>query len=137
MPASDETSTFYWEGLRRDEFLIQCCGECGRRRFPPMPSCSYCASTTTVVEQISGSASLYSWIVVHRAFDPSFAGDVPYTLGTVDLDGGGRFVARIEGAPTPTPGMRLALQIVQHDAWAEPRFVPTAEKAESSRRGQP
>jgi uncharacterized protein len=123
-PEVDETNAFYFEGLRDNRFLIQCCGACERRRFPPMPSCPYCAATETVVQQASGGASLYSWIVVHRAFEPSFADQVPYTLGTVDLEGGGRLVARIVDAPSLAAGMELALRIHQHDDWAEPQFAP-------------
>jgi uncharacterized protein len=123
-PEVNETNSFYWEGLRHNRFLIQCCSACDRRRFPPMPSCPYCAATDTVVEQVSAGASLYSWIVVRRAFDPSFADQVPYTLGTVDLDGGGRLVARIVDAPSLAAGMNLSLRIRQHDDWAEPQFSP-------------
>ena len=77
------------------------------------------------MEQASGGASLYSWIVIHRAFDPGFADQVPYTLGTVDLDGGGRLVARIVDAPSLAAGMNLSLRIHQHGDWAEPQFAPT------------
>jgi hypothetical protein len=31
---------------------------------------------------------VYSWVVVHKAFDPVFANDVPYVILTVDLDEG-------------------------------------------------
>jgi uncharacterized OB-fold protein len=123
-PEVDETNAFYWDGLRHHRFLIQRCSVCARRRFPPMPSCPYCAAAGAAVEEASGEATLYSWIVVHRAFDPSFKDQVPYTLGTVDLAGGGRLVARIVQAPSLTAGMRLALHIRQHADWAEPQFAP-------------
>ena len=124
-PEVDETNAFYFEGLRHNRFLIQRCSACERHRFPPMPSCPYCAATAAVVEQVSGGASLYSWIVIHRAFDPGFADQMPYTLGTVDLDGGGRLVARIVDAPSLAVGMNLSLRIHQHGDWAEPQFAPT------------
>ena len=52
-PGVDETNTFYWEGLRQNRLLIQRCTACGRRRFPPMPSCPHCAGTDAIVEQAS------------------------------------------------------------------------------------
>jgi uncharacterized protein len=134
-PDVDETNAFYWEGLRQNRLLIQRCSACGRRRFPPMPSCPYCSATGAEVEETSGDATLYSWIVVHRAFAPSFSDQVPYTLGTIDLQGGGRLVARVVEAPSLAAGMRLVLRIRQHDEWAEPQFAPPPDAHSQKTRG--
>jgi uncharacterized OB-fold protein len=58
---------------------------------------------------------------VHRAFDPAFAGEVPYDLATVDLDGGGRVVGRCSG--DTRIGARVAPRFVDHDGWTELRFA--------------
>ena len=64
---------------------------------------------------------MYSFIEVRRAFDPAFADDIPYTIATVDLDRGGRLVARIDGGAAI--GDRLTPVFVDHDAWTELRFA--------------
>ena len=51
-------------------------------------------------------------MVVHRAFDPAFASEVPYTILTVDLDEGARVVGRLIGA---REGLRADARV---------RFVP-------------
>lgn len=122
-PSPDVDSQFYWDGLARNELLVQECGACHKRRFPPMPSCPYCAAVDTVVREAVAGA-VYSWVVVHRAFQPAFASEVPYSLATVDLDGGGRIVGRLEPGEAARPGLRVRPHFVGHQGWTEARFHP-------------
>jgi uncharacterized OB-fold protein len=64
---------------------------------------------------------VYSFITVHRAFEPAFADAVPYDIATVDLDGGGRIVGRTAGRTAI--GARVSPQFVDHEDWTELRFV--------------
>jgi uncharacterized OB-fold protein len=123
-PAPDADSAFYWAGLRDHQLLLQQCGTCSRFRFPPMPSCPYCASMKSSVHAARGAGTVYSWIVVRRAFDPAFAADVPYILATIDLDEGGRTVARLVGADRAAFGMRVSALYTDHPDWTELRFQP-------------
>ena len=121
-PVPDPDSAFFWEGLRARKLLLQACGACARHRFPPMPSCPYCGSRIARVAEADGSGSVYSWVVVHRAFDPAFAAEVPYTIATVALDEGPRLVGHLE-APAPRFGARVRASYVEHGAWTELRFT--------------
>lgn len=123
-PAPDADSAFFWAGLREHKLLLQKCDACARFRFPPMPSCPYCASMKSSVHAAKGNGTVYSWIVVRRAFDPAFAADVPYILATVDFDEGGRTVGRLVGTETPAFGMRVSAAYADHPAWTELRFQP-------------
>ncbi|MGZ4650267.1 MAG: Zn-ribbon domain-containing OB-fold protein [Kineosporiaceae bacterium] len=120
-PSPDEQSGPYWEGLREKRVMVQACTACGRRRFPPTPGCPYCADPGIRWEEAPGSGTVYSFITVHRAFDPAFADDVPYAIATVDLDGGGRIVGRATGATEI--GARVAPAFVDHGDWTELRFA--------------
>lgn len=122
-PEADADSAFFWKGLREHTVLLQECTRCKRTRFPAMPCCPYCAARESLVRAASGLGTVYSWIVVHRAFDPAFAGDVPYTLASIDLDEGGRLVGRLEGRPA-TFGMRVRAAFHDHPDWTELRFQP-------------
>jgi uncharacterized OB-fold protein len=122
-PSVDVESAFYWNGLREHKLLLQKCGHCSRFRFPAMPSCPYCAARETTVVAASGNGAIYSWIVVHRAFDPAFYSDLPYTLASVDLEEGGRVVARLEGAQAQF-GMPVHASYQDHTDWTELRFQP-------------
>ncbi len=123
-PAPDPDSAFFWQGLREHKLLLQQCGACNRHRFPPMPSCPYCASDKSAVRESKGLGTVYSWIVVHRAFDPAFAADVPYILASIDLDEGGRTVSRLVGTGEAEFGMRVTVVYADHPDWTELRFQP-------------
>jgi uncharacterized OB-fold protein len=125
-PATDEESAFYWEGLRGHRVLVQRCPACGRHRFPPMPSCPHCGTPGGEVVELDGTGTVYSWIVVHRAFNPAFAADVPYTVATVELAPGCRTVARVDGPGPVTSGDALEAAFVDHDGWTELRFRPVS-----------
>lgn len=119
-PEPDADSAAFWAALREERIVLQRCGGCGRLRFPPLGRCPYCRSTAAVHEAVAGTGTVYSWTVVHRAFDPAFAGDVPYVVATVDLDAGPRMALRLDGA-APTFGASVEPRFVHHGDWTELR----------------
>ncbi len=125
-PVADEESRFYWDGLRAHRLLVQQCGTCTRHRFPPMPACPHCGTPGGEVVELDGRGSVYSWIVVHRAFNAAFAADVPYTIATVELAPGCRTVARLDGVAAVTADLPVVARFVDHDGWTELRFGPVA-----------
>lgn len=122
-PEPDADSKVFWDGLKETRLFLQRCGDCSRTRFPPMPRCPYCASAKSSTIEASGSGTVYSWVVVHRSFDPAFTSEVPYTIATVDLDEGARIVGRLEGA-SPQFGLRVRATYFNHPNWTELRFAP-------------
>jgi uncharacterized OB-fold protein len=122
-PVTDADSRFYWESLARERLTLQECTACGRRRFPPMPSCPYCAAAGAVLAEAT-AGTVYSWVTVRRAFQPAFAAQVPYTIATIDLDGGGRIAGRLEPGQSASPGLRVRPHFVHHPGWTEARFHP-------------
>lgn len=122
-PETDPDTEFYWEGLRQHRLLLQCCRDCGRHRFPPMPSCPYCSCIQSSVVQSKGQGTVYSWIVVRKPWNPEFAARIPYTIATIDLTEGVRVVACLENIE-PRPGLRVTARFHDHDSWTELRFGP-------------
>lgn len=122
-PVLDADSRFYWDGLAREQLLLQECTSCQRRRFPPMPTCPYCAAVGAGIAEAT-AGTVYSWVTVRRAFQPAFAADTPYTLATVDLSGGGRIVGRLEPGEAASAGLDVRPHFVRHQGWTEVRFHP-------------
>ena len=69
-PGTDADSEPFWAALREGRVELQRCAACGRLRFPPMGRCPWCADGRSTREEVDAAGSVYSWIVVHRAFRP-------------------------------------------------------------------
>ena len=108
----DPDSAWWWEALRAGSLLLPKCGSCHNFYFPPIGRCPECGYEH--FEQITacGRGSIYSWVVIHHAFDEEFASDVPAVIAAVDLDEGPRILVRLVGQSVPTPGGRV--RAVQH-----------------------
>ena len=132
-PHVDRDSAAYWDALARRELVLQRCRACERHRFPSLPACPYSRDERADAVRARGTGALYSWIVVHRAFSPAFEADVPYAVGTVELDEGARMLGRVEapggGVPSLAAGLRVHVAFRDHaargdaPAWTEAYFV--------------
>lgn len=78
----------YWEGLRQRRVVLQMCEDCGTFRFPAASVCPRCLSGDSHWEPVSGDGRLVSVATFHKAYWPSFAGDIPYSVIQVELDVG-------------------------------------------------
>jgi uncharacterized OB-fold protein len=67
---------------------------------------------------------IYSYTVAHYAYHPSFAGDLPYTLVTVDLAGGPRALGRWLGDAAPAFGAAVQRVILHRES--SPKLAFTA-----------
>ena len=115
IPERNLDNEAYWEGLAQGELRLQRCIDCDRPRFPPMTSCPYCGQIGSAMDVSPGHGSLYSFVVVHHAFSSAFTDDVPYTVGTVELDEGCRMLGRLElGRRSAAIGMRLEIAFRRH-----------------------
>jgi len=88
-----------------------------------MPACPYCGSLGGADVEVTGSGTVYSWVRVERPLTPAFAAEVPYSVATVDLDGGGRVLGRLLPHDRAAIGARVAPSFVDHGDWTELRFV--------------
>lgn len=122
-PTPSEDSVPFWDSLREGTLRVQQCHDCGRHTFPPMPGCPHCSAEPDQVfwEQVSGRATLYSWVVATYAFHPDFADAVPYVVGLVQLEEGPRVYARVIDVPESQLRMDLPLHatVVDHETFAE------------------
>lgn len=94
----------FWQACARGELVVQRCGSCGRRRFPPRPMCPWCRSVEAEWDPVSGRATVWSFVVSHPPLLPAYQQHAPYNVVVVALDDDpalrmvGNLVAE-EGAP--------------------------------------
>jgi uncharacterized protein len=65
---------------------MQRCADCGEVRFPPRPMCPSCNSMRDEWTPMSGTGTIYSWVVIHPPVLPAFAAEAPYAVVLVQLD---------------------------------------------------
>ena len=108
VPVPDEASAGFWAAAAGHALAMQRCTNCGRYAYPPAVVCTGCLAPEPSFrwEPVSGRGRVASWTVIHQAFLPGFAPDVPYTVLEVELDEqeGLRLVARQAGEWDPTLG---------------------------------
>ena len=105
---ASELSGPYWEAAAQGRLVLQRCAACGKLRHYPRLLCDACYSDAADWAPASGRGKVHSWTVCHHAFHPGFAGDLPYTLVTVDLEEGVRAIGVWKGGAfsigTPVQG---------------------------------
>jgi hypothetical protein len=121
-PITDLDSEPFWAALRRGAVVVQACDECGRHRFGRVGACPYCGAPGGSDVEIAGTGTIYSFVRVHRALTDAMAGDVPYAVATVDLDGGARMLGRVEPPGAARIGAHVSPVFVDHGDWTELRF---------------
>jgi uncharacterized OB-fold protein len=75
-----------WRRAERGELAIPRCEECRAWVWYPQPRCRACGSDRVTWEAVSGRGTLFTWVVVHHAFLPEYAGAVPFTTALVALE---------------------------------------------------
>ncbi|MEZ5169406.1 MAG: Zn-ribbon domain-containing OB-fold protein [Acidimicrobiia bacterium] len=111
LPNPDVETKPYWDAARDHRLLIQRCASCGGHQFYPRPFCKVCWSTDTEWVQASGSATLYSFSVVHQNDLPPFPERVPYVAAVVDLAEGPRMISNVTGCDRDDLAIGMDLEV--------------------------
>ena len=82
-PDRDRDSAPWWDGVARHELLAQGCDACGTFRWPPRGMCNQCGSLVWSWRELSGRASVATWLVNHHAFGEA---STPYVVVLARLD---------------------------------------------------
>jgi uncharacterized OB-fold protein len=74
-----------------------------------------------------GRGKIYSYVVYHRAYHPSFNNDVPYVVALVELDEGPRLLTNIIGCSPEEVQCDMPVSVAWEDLEGEiclPKFRP-------------
>ena len=89
----------FWRATREHRLVVQRCASCAYLRWPPGPVCPECGAREATWTEVRPTGTLWSVAEYHRAFAPEFAGDLPYTVGLIELDDGPRMYGTMSGEP--------------------------------------
>ncbi|HZA77275.1 MAG TPA: OB-fold domain-containing protein [Acidimicrobiales bacterium] len=127
IPAPDPESEEFWAAAASHVLAIQRCTNCGWYAYPPNIVCTNCLSPEPAFrhEPVSGRGRVKTWTVVHHAFLPGFAPDLPYVVAEVELEEqeGLRMIARLVDAEPGDLTLGAPVEVVFDDV-AEGIAVP-------------
>jgi len=127
LPIRTADNARYWDSAREHALEMQRCGRCGKFRYPPAPYCPRCLSDQFEWQRISGRGTIYSFIIVHQRYDPSFADELPYNVAIVQLEEGPRLVTNVVGIPHQDLEVDMPVRVTYDDVTEEftlPKFTP-------------
>ena len=127
LPRLTPDNRAFWEGCREHKIMLPWCRHCDRSHWPPGPVCPYCFGDDLAWQQASGRGTVSSWVVVHKAWLPAFAADIPYNAVQVELEEGVRLTGNVIGVSNEALHVGLPVEVVFDDVTAEatlPRFKP-------------
>lgn len=100
LPDTSEPLTApFWDAARNHILVAQSCADCGDMRYPALEICPQCWSADQTWAPIATTGTLWSYVVYHRALDPSKKDDVPYVIGRVKTEDGPVFTVRLDVSP--------------------------------------
>lgn len=108
-PAITEETEPFWTAAAQGRLMAERCSECGAESFPPRGICRSCRARSTVLFEVTGDGSVYSFTVSYQRWLPDL--EVPYAIVIVEFPGhpGVRVAGRLRGCPVAdvTIGMRV------------------------------
>lgn len=96
---TDPETAPFWAATSEGRLEVQKCLNCGYLRWPPGPLCNECSSDQTAWTEVRPEGTLWSVATYHRALDPRFKDEIPYSVGLIELDEGPRMYGRMQGDP--------------------------------------
>ena len=101
VPSPDGLDGPFWQGLREERLLIQCCQGCQTWQWGPEWICHQCLSEDLVFEEVKGEGLIFSFERVWHPVHPALKEQGPYLIVLVELPGAGniRLVGNLLGDP--------------------------------------
>ncbi|MHB1128319.1 MAG: Zn-ribbon domain-containing OB-fold protein [Bacillota bacterium] len=100
----------FFEGAASGKLMLQYCAYCGKYSFTGGRYCSHCLAPAEWVP-VSGCGTIYSWTVNHQLAHPAFAQEIPYLIGTVELEEGPLIVTRLDHIGKEDLRVRLPVSV--------------------------
>ncbi len=135
LPQPDAHTQAFWDACRESRLEVSACEDCDHLFLPPGPCCPQCWSTSLTTREVSGSGSVYSYVVYRRTYHPGLP--APYVVALVALDEGPRMISNIVGCEPEAVevDMPVRLRFEVAGEFLLPRFEPLSTGAGTAATG--
>lgn len=97
------------------DIMLVVCEECGHKAIPPKYGCPKCNSNHLVETEQTGTGIICSYTTI-RVTSGKYESQLPYIVALVELDGGLKVTARLEGNQASI-GQRVKLNRVEESIY--------------------
>lgn len=131
VPSPTPETAPFWESTRARAMRLPFCTACGRAHFHPRSYCPFCTSAQLEWREVSGRATLASYVINRR---PAPVFDLgAQIIALVDLAEGPRMMSNLVGVD-PDPGalrlgMPLQVRYTERGDQVLPLFTPARAAA--------
>lgn len=125
VPQPDGLDALYWEGLRREQLVIQRCEACGAFQFEPEWICRSCRSFDLAWTAVEGGGRVFSWIRPVHPTMSALRDHGPYLAVVVELPEAGsiRMLGNLLGDPQQDVRIGDEVEVVyEHHEDATPPY---------------
>ena len=116
----------FWEGVKRQELVLQRCQGCGTWSHPPRPMCPKCRSSEREWAPASGRGTVHSWVTYRDSPHPGF--QAPYSVVLVELEEGVRMVSNLVDVKPEAVTIGMPVEVV-FDRVTDEVLLPKFRKA--------
>ena len=123
VPSADGLDRPYWEGLTREELLVQRCKRCSKWQWGPEWLCHHCLSFEVSFQAVAPVGVLYSFERVWHPVHPALKDQGAYIVALVALDEapGVRIVGNLLGDPGMTVSIGASVRgVFEHHPDEDP-----------------
>ena len=101
----------YWDAAARERLSIQRCQDCGQAYFPPAPVCPHCTSRKVAFDDMSGRATLYSYVITASPW-PLWEMAAPMSVATIALEEGPRLLSTVVDCEQSPEALKIDMPLV-------------------------
>jgi uncharacterized OB-fold protein len=129
VPVPTPESRPFWAAAREKRLVVPKCRSCGSVWFPPTLVCPSCGSAVPEWIEVSGRGTVFSFVVMHRAYHPAFAGKVPYVVAVIQLEEGPRLLSNVVGILSHEIRCDMPVRVTfdERGDMTIPQFIPAGD----------
>lgn len=132
IPTIDVWSKPFWDAAKQEKLMVQQCDNCRHHFFPPGPICPNCQSKSLSWVEVSGRATVESWVVFHQLYFKGFEPELPYNATMVQLGEGPLLMTNVLGIDNADLHRGMEVEVTFDpltDGITVPRFRPAGKGA--------
>lgn len=121
-PPRNDVSAPFLDGAAHGVLMMPHCPVCRTWAAPAINRCPHCLGGMEW-RPVSGRGNVFNWAVVHHVPHPGFADEVPYLIGTVELDEGPKMLTRLAGLQPKSARVGLRVR-ASFTKWPNGEWLP-------------